>query len=415
MANRKQSRPRRDDWAEGEKMELADGREAVEWHNVMTGARVTMLPGVHPMDNQNALAPAPQMPAQLAVNVNASDDDENDGDIDDEDSPADRVAALLSGATGSERADVHIYRIKGDGTEAHCAKIPAHEFADGSYELIRARFGAGKFRLTLYATRPNSSAYVRRASQIIEIEPVREQPTQAASSELVTLLQRMNDRLDRVEQANNNPLAQLAPMLALMKDMREAMGLNQPAPQPQPQHSFASSIKEMMMAIEAMKTIRKEIEPPAPADDDGMTSLAKLAGGVIEIVKANQPNANAVVMPTVTVPAQLSAPAPQPVAVDNPGTDEDEEMRAAFNLAMMTLNAKAKKNGDTNEAAELVYEHAPDDIIELLKTPQWFDALSQAYPAASPYRDWYSRVRAAVLKMLAEDADDSGAAPASKP
>jgi hypothetical protein len=256
---------RPDDWAAIETFDLADGsgRKAVKWQNVVTGEEATLAEGKHPFSNPNAIQ------VVAASGADSDDEPESDPTPQDEETAVDRVAVLLESAGSAARAEVKIYRVKGDGAESWCMSQKPEEFEQGGIEAIARKFGPGRYRIILYATHPTNNKFVRRGATYVEIDPAANAspttaPVTGADSALIHLLTKMNERLDRIELSKPDPTAQMAATFALMKDMREAMGIsNQPAQSQSP----VNAVKELAATLAVMKQIREEIEPPAPPPD----------------------------------------------------------------------------------------------------------------------------------------------------
>jgi hypothetical protein len=391
--------PRPDDWVAGETIELTDGTRAVQWHNVVTGESATLREGLHPFQNPNAIVAAPA-PALVEK------EDEPEDEPEDEESAADKISILMRGFRGDEgRAEVKIWRIKPDGSESYCGSPTAENFLAESYDLIRRSWGAGKYRLILYATNPQTKKFARRGMQIIEIED--EKPSASLpvigseTSSIAPLLEKLIQRIEKLEEKpKESPEENFAKMLMLMKTMREAIGVPVQPP------STSSTIKELAETFGLLRQIRAEIEPPPEPSDPLAATLPKL----LEIVQHATMNKQETVLPTVSVPVQLQQPVQQPIPQSNPAPSpqqpQDEEMMKV-QLAISILNSRAKANQDVEESAEQVLDYAPDELLALLERPDWWDTLSAAFPALTPHRDWYTRLRDRVLAMLQEENTDA--------
>lgn len=411
MATPRKKAPRRDDWAEVETFPLADGREVVKWQNRLTNETATLAPGIHPLDNRNAI---------IALNAPQIDRDDAGADelLEDDESSADRVAEFLRGSGGLKRADVHISRIKPDGTQAHCIKMPAEEFEPMGLDGLRARFGAGKFQVMLYAERPQDNRYVRRALQIFDLEEIRDaNPVAAPSSDIALLIDRMDQRLASIEAAPRvDPMENVRATLTMMTLMRDAMGITpqsaQPAPQPQAQ-SPLSAIKEIAAVLAIVKDIRREIDPPAPDDDDPLT---KIVGQFAPILSAalSKPEQHAPALPMIqanplppiidTTPQTTQETVEQSLPVD-----EDAEMQTQ--LAVFYLLSSAKNDADVDDVAEMIYEKAPADLFGVIESDQWWQAMLQLSPKFVPYQAYFERVRNRVIEIAREENSDGDGKP----
>ena len=77
-----------------------------------------------------------------------------------------------------------------------------------------------------------------------------------------------------------------------------------------------------------------------------------------------------------------------------------EILKLRTNVAQ--LIALAKVNAPVEQGATIIYDNLPDELIEVLFMDNWFDVLTAAIPDFTPYRDWITRVRDAVLPMFDE-------------
>jgi hypothetical protein len=406
MATPRKKAPRRDDWAEVETFPLADGRsQAVRWQNLLTNETATLAPGMHPLDNRNAI---------VALNAPQIDQDDAGGDesLEDDESSADRVAEFLRGSSGLKRADVHISRIKPDGTQAHCVKMPAEEFETMGLDGLRARFGAGKFQVMLYAERPQDNRYVRRALQIFDLEEIRDvNPVAAPSSDIVRLIDRMDQRLNAIEIVKPDPMENMRATLTMMTLMREAMGLTTQPAQPVQQQSPLNAIKEIAAVLAIVKDIRKEIEPPAPDDDDPLT---KIVGQFAPMLTAalSKPEQHAQALPMIQanplppIIDPLPQTAQETVEQSLP-VDEDAEMQTQ--LAVFYLLSSAKNDADVDDVAEMIYEKAPADLFGVIESEQWWQAMLQLSPKFAPYQAYFERVRNRVIEIAREEEKETPA------
>jgi hypothetical protein len=416
MARKRIPNARREDW-HGEEIALADGRAATHWRNLVTGEEATLITGTHPMDNQNAVALVPSMPAPDV-------DEPDDGSEDEpEMTAADRVAALLRrvGDSPEGKASVRLYRIKDDSkTLSWCANYSPTAFEEGDLEMIRKQWGPGRYEIRLYAANPTTGKWGVRAAERLELEAPAATADAAPVGDpaLAAVLMKMNERLDAVSAVLSaaprvDAMEQMRQTLGLVSAMREAFGANQ---QPREQ-SPGSAMREIMQTIQAMKMIRTEIEPPAEPSDPLAASLPKL----LEIIGAASRQPPQQPLPALNVPASMHAPAPAvapisaPVSAPVAANESEDQMQIAFTSAVTLLNMKAATNADTDESAELIYDNAPDDLFEILRAENWFETLAHVAPSIAPFREWYTRVRDRVLAIDAEESrQEASTTPAVK-
>jgi hypothetical protein len=329
-----------------------------------------------------------------------------------EETPTDRVATLLSLATGDDRAYIACYRLS-KGKMEWCKRYRPDEFEDGSFDLIRDDFGPGEYELRLYGTDPRTGKWAVRRRTRIEMADIPKRPDQAAlpnglSQVLTTIAQGQQQMLDALVQMKQTPqrepMDEMTKMLNMMSLMRDAMGLTQAQP------SNKSSISEIVEAIKELRGAAAEVMPEK--EEPGlMTMLPK----VIELVAAGQQaqqapqvmHANPMyqdgsngVLSSVTMP-----PAFQSLQADQPNQDDDMNPMTAWKLRgyLKNLVAYAQRNAPIEEAAQYVYEKIPDELIDVMELASWFTVLSAVASEVKPHQEYLQKVRDAALALLSQD------------
>lgn len=338
-----------------------------------------------------------------------------------EETPTDRVATLLSLASGDDRAYIACYRLS-KGKMEWCKRYRPDEFEDGSFDLIRDDFGPGEYELRLYGTDPRSGKWAVRKRTRIEMADIPKRPDQAVlpnglSQVLTTIAQgqqQMLDALVQMKQApQKDPMEEMTRMLSMMTAMREAMGLNQA----QPAANSRSSIGEIVDAIKELRGAAAEVMPEK--EEPGLMGMLPK---VIELVAAGQQaqqgqpmvpmeptyqaDLNGVLSP-VTMPAAFQTAQANP---EQPNQDDDDmNPMTAFKLRgyLKTLVGYAQRNAPIEEAAQYVYEKIPDELIDIMELPSWFSVLSAVASEVRPHQDYLTQVRDAAIALLnqAEKAD----------
>lgn len=383
---------KREDWQPIEEVALTDGGRAVRWSNIVTGEEATLREGNHPFDNPNAVALRPAFPVE-SVQPETEEADEPD------ETPTDRVAALLSKAAGKEKAVLKVKRYQDDGSLAWCADLTPEQFEATGYEGIRRDFGAGKYELTLYATNPATRKFSRYGYEVITLLPIAKKEEPAAVSAIAPVLEKLAERIEKIEaKPAPDPMQQMQMIFAMMAQMREAFGLNQ-APK---QQSTAEVLKEIMGFFDVAKQIREEIEPTPPD-----TSLAGVGLEALKVIGqiVSKPDTGAPI-PSVSIPQQLAQsqpqPQPQPQSEDNMQPNSPE--MTVFREAITALNAFARFNADPQTIAEMIFEKAPDEVLDLLiKSPDWFEQLKAHAPGVIPFEAWYRKVHEALVVIWQEE------------
>jgi hypothetical protein len=198
-------------------------------------------------------------------------------------------------------------------------------------------------------------------------------------------------------------MEEMTKMLSMMTMMREAMGLNQ--------QSTGGSIGEIVGAIKELRGAAAEILPQEKEPDSLMSMLPK----VLEMVSAGQQAQLAqqpVMMPEVQMPpgiAQAQPPAappqPDPMQPYQPQeTQEQADMKAITLLKLrgylkqLVILAEQKKT--TDEGAKFVYDVLPDELVEIMDLPNWFELLSVVAPEVKEHEPWLRETREKSLKMF---------------
>jgi hypothetical protein len=375
---------------------MPNGQPVTRWTNTATGDSILIEAGIHPTDQ--AAAPPTEMV---------------DFDEPIEETATDRVATLLQAAQGQERAELNVYRIV-QGQREYCRKYSPAEFEEGSFEILRDQFGPGEYELRLYATHPETRKFVIRNSTRIKIAE-NKNPDAAAPglpnglgqvlSTIASGQQQMLNALVEMKQApQKDPMEEMTKMLSMMTMMREAMGINQ-------QSSGGGSIGEIVNAIKELRGAAAEIMPQEKEPDSLMSMLPK----VLDMVSAGQQAQLAqqpVMMPEVQMPpgiAQAQPPAapPQPDPTQPYQPQESQEQADMKALTMLKLRGYlkqlvilAEQKKSTDDGAKMIYDVLPDELVEIMLLPNWFELLMAVAPEVKPHEVWMRESREKSLKLF---------------
>jgi len=352
-----------------------------------------------------------------------------------EETATDRVASMLAGINGLDRAELKVYKIK-DGSLEYCQGFKPEQFEEGNFDLLRDRFGHGEFELRLYATHPQTRKFGIRSKLRVKMSEVNRAamndglPTGIAQV-LGAIAQGQSQMLDALvqmkQQPQKDPMEEMTKMLSMMTMMRQAMGVdNQPR--------AGSSIGEIVEAIRELRSAADEVAPQRDEPESMMAMLPK----VLDIVSAGmgkgQPQAQPepeeiqpVQLPpsfyqqpqpqqsNEQVPVPPAAPAPQPVIQDQQPQSEDEvnHLKYIFKLRayLSALVDFAVKLAPAETAAQFVVDKLPDELIEIMELPNWFEQLAHVAPEVKKHEEYLRKVRDLALSMI--DYDDEPEAPAA--
>jgi hypothetical protein len=359
-----------------------------------------------------ALALSPQQRTALELQALHQQQMQEEPEIDQ--TPAERIMAMLPNFSESERSSVKLYRVTGPNKYTWLNDYSCEDFEAQGFAGIRNEWGAGEFQVRLYATLPGDSTYCVRAKENITIEasklstaPVAQQQNNELSQVLNMLAQGQQKLLEALtNKPPADPMGEMQKMLGLMATMREAMGLNN-VQQPQ-----KSNITEIMETIRELRSVAEEINPkPEPAGDpeNPMTMLPQL----LEIVKMgmSQQAPKQQAFPPVHQPQQLEAPVQsQPEPQGN--EDVNFNLINTLKTQLHHLLIKATANADIQETAQYVYDELPDEMIDAFFDDAWWDALKMLAPEVEPHREWFVKVRDAALPLFDADANNQESATA---
>jgi hypothetical protein len=375
------------------------------WQHRDSGATIVLPDGLDP--NSHAL------PNGLTV-VNTPSADPDDPDA--QETATDRIAELLIRGKERDEARVRVAEITPDGQRAHCADYSPDEFeAGGTINLIRRKWGPGRYSIELYARNPKTRGFSRYAQDVVVIKPEREPDAgDLVSSALTGLREDIKAALMRPTAAEGSEVSRLRETLGLMVMMREAMGLDKLAGARNP--NPLELVTQLVGALRGAKDLAKEINQPA--EPEGL--LEKLAPKAIDMIQASmarQPLAP-VQLPfaappsngahSSALPSSASTGAAAAVGAAPPPNGEamDAQLAQGLRVAVQTLNGMAMFQMDPDDAADMIFnsDQIPDEVLPILKAPDWFDQLARIAPACQPYKDWYLKTHAALLKIFEEEA-----------
>jgi len=342
-----------------------------------------------------------------------------------EETATDRVASMLAGINGLDRAELKVYKLN-QGSLEYCQGFKPEQFEEGNFDLLRDRFGHGEFELRLYATHPQTRKFGIRSKLRVKMSEVNKAAvSDTLPSGLAQVLgtiaqgqERMLDALVQMKQTpQKDPMEEMTKMLGMMSMMRQAMGMDN-------QSRAGSSISEILGAIRELRSAADEVAPQREEPETMMAMLPK----VLDIVSAGmnkgqaqpQPEPEAEFHPVQLPPSFAQAspqpqPQPQPQPEPQPQPNPTNEDDMANPLVIIKLKAYLKTLTDmavaltpVDKAADFVYDKLPDDLIEIMLLDNWFELLSGFAPAVKPHEAWLRQVRDAAMAMFEiEDEDES--------
>jgi len=342
-----------------------------------------------------------------------------------EETATDRVASMLAGINGLDRAELKVYKIK-DGSLEYCQGFKPEQFEEGNFDLLRDRFGHGEFELRLYATHPQTRKFGIRSKLRVKMSEVNkaamnEGLPSGLSQVLGAIANGQSQMLDALvqmkQQPQKDPMEEMTKMLSMMTMMRQAMGMDN-------QSRAGSSISEIVGAIRELRSAADEVSPQREEPETMMAMLPK----VLDIVSAGMSKGQAQVQPEpeafhpvdlppafAQAPQQVQAqaepqapPAYQPNPEPEPTqTTPQTEEQMQFGKYLFKLRAylsalvdMATKVVPVEKTAEFVVDKLPDELLEIMELPNWFEQLAAVAPEVKNHEAYLRQVRDLALGML---------------
>ena len=344
-----------------------------------------------------------------------------------EETATDRVASMLASINGMERSELKVYKIK-DGALEYCQGFKPEQFEEGNFDLLRDRFGPGEFELRLYATHPQTRKFGIRSKLRVKMSEINKAAVDnnfpsGLAQVLGTIANGQAQMLDALvqmkQQPQKDPMEEMTKMLSMMTMMRQAMGMDN-------QSRAGSSISEIVGAIRELRSAADEVSPQREEPETMMAMLPK----VLDIVSAGMGKGQAQVHPEpeafhpvdlppafAQAPQQAQAqpqaePQAQPAYQPNPEpeptqTTPQSEEQMQFGKYLFKLRAylsalvdMATKAIPPEKTAEFVVDKLPDELLEIMELPNWFEQLAAVAPEVKSHEVYLRQVRDLALGML---------------
>jgi uncharacterized membrane protein len=206
--------------------------------------------------------------------------------------------------------------------------------------------------------------------------------------------QMLNALVEMKQTPQKDPMEEMTKMLSMMTMMREAMGITN-------QRQEKSSIGEIVSAIKELKGAANELVPAEKEKEPD--SLMAMLPKVLEMVSAGQ-QAQAQAIPMQIPSVQMPQSFEQSVQQNEPQMENDVNLMTMVKLKsyLTSLTNLAEKNESIEVGAKFVYDNLPDDLIEIMELPNWFELLSGVAPGVKKHEEWLKKVRDSALKLFDE-------------
>jgi hypothetical protein len=342
-----------------------------------------------------------------------------------EETATDRVASMLAGINGLERSELKVYKLN-QGSLEYCQGFKPEQFEEGNFDLLRDRFGAGEFELRLYANHPQTKKFGIRSKLRVKMSEINKAAVDnnfpsGLAQVLGTIANGQAQMLDALvqmkQQPQKDPMEEMTKMLSMMTMMRQAMGFDN-------QSRAGSSISEIVGAIRELRSAADEVSPQREEPETMMAMLPK----VLDIVSAGMGKGQAQAQPEPEAFHQVELPPafaqqvqqpqaqpqsePQPAYQQNPEpaqiqTQPQSEEQMQFGKYLFKLRAylsalvdMATKVVPVEKTAEFVVDKLPDELLEIMELPNWFEQLAAVAPEVKNHEAYLRQVRDLALSML---------------
>jgi hypothetical protein len=314
-----------------------------------------------------------------------------------------------------ERGKIKLYitkLVEDTGKEARVWEGPPSDY---DLMAVARRFGSGDYRVKLYVPH-ETGRIVLGGNQLFTIllDPSEDAKIAAlrkgmpdvqqnAAPQVLTpesLALAIAGAIKAAMPAPVDPFQQMTVLAGIMKQLMPAQQTVAPA---------GTSFAETLTAAKSLIDISRGFTPPVDADgrtdvkgvalSRGIDLVARMFEKGLEQGKPN-PGGN----PEQPALAAPSAPSEQRNTVTL--TEEQKEELEMMRLQIRLVNREAKANADPVQLAEKYYDDLPDAVFDLIVLePKWFEVLCQNVPDCAQYKDWYEKMRAAIIAKGLKDGD----------
>lgn len=332
---------------------------------------------------------------------------------------------IKNAIAGSAKDDVRIsvYRTNQDTRKLQFVdNLPPHLLENGDLRYLRNTYGSGDYELRVVGRRGILARIQAGIADIPKPIITQESGMSTALEKTLSAILESQQRLTDALMHRPDPSAEMAKTLGLMVSMREAMGLNQAPIAPAPSANPTTMLAELVGAIKTLREVSAEVNPP-PASDDPLALLPQIlsVAQTAMLSKQSQPQPqlqpqsqhqqNDLTYPTINVPQsaqEIVAPLSQENITQSTETGDMTNPMAMMIVKgyILKLCSMANAKESIEKGAQYVYEKIPDDMLEMLELPNWFEMLSEIDPKVLNCKDWFIAVRNKTIEMLESENDD---------
>ena len=329
---------------------------------------------------------------------------------------------FIAGMSAERMGELRVGKIKvaRDGTpvantrSAHCFSCPIDQFTySGLVDHIRSKYGAGLYRVVGVETGKRGLIFNRLLEIAEELNP--EKPDQNSTlqnpanvlesvgrimAESQARTEGLIQRLTEARPATVDPMDQITKLAGVLATVMGVM--------PKPTQAAAPDLLGQLETLLKLKELFGASGGGGDSDKEsnffdvvkaGLQSFGPaLATLAVRGAQAPAPALPPPQPPIGTDPRQF-VPQPQPVT-PAPPAQGDPAMKRQIDALVMN----AKNGADINELAQTILNLTPDDKLDdlgdMLEAPDMVDKMALVNPEVQNYRDYFEKLRAALLALL---------------
>jgi len=317
---------------------------------------------------------------------------------------------LVERASGASDATVKVFRAAGSPAPDK-SKLPRDQFLyqcgpeDFTEEFLQSDYGAGTYRIRLYGSMGGNYGLI--VNRLLEIGPPPRSkmpaPLGAVQPAGVTvnagdgseIARAMTQAMAPIVAALTTVLQQVLggqnsrqQSLAELKELAAIVGLSGG------QRNTADPMTQLTSMVQLAKELIGEGGGDGPREPSTGALLMKAIENFAPMLQGKLPGG------APQQPAQLPAPAPSAQPTQQP---QGDAVSLALKAQLLVLLNAARAGSEPQVYATLIYENAPDEVLDVLESPQWFAELCRLEPGFATVRPWAEQVRAIVLAAIAQE------------
>lgn len=287
---------------------------------------------------------------------------------------------------------------QGRREDVYIDRFPAAEF---SMENLKARWGSGKYKISVYHAGGNGLA-TRKTITIAKdptasLPAVITPPVATDLSPILAAIQKSNEgvvaAIMALAQSQSKPAdrGEFLRELVVMRDLFAPQQVAAPAQNP---------LEMMKLAIEMAKE----------GGDSGTPGwigkmIDRFGEPMMTLLMSQQP-AQAP-MARLPNPAPINASPAATVAPQTPANEEENHMNLMLKGVIKMMQNAAIQNEPAEQYADYLINLVPESEIPqvetMLKSPTWFTELQRYAPQIAHHEAWFTQLRGLVLQFIEED------------